>query len=61
MNVDAKSPQNGMSSSLIEDDDGLIEADDDYEEYFFRDHGEGEQYVKVVEDNPISMGPSGSD
>ena len=50
-----------MSSSLVEDDDGLIEADDDYEEYFFRDHGEGEQYVKVVEDNPISMGPSGSD
>jgi len=50
-----------MSSSLIEDDDGLIEAEEDYEEYFFRDHGEEEQYVKVIEDNPISLGPSGSD
>ena len=41
-----------------EDDDGLIEAEDDYEEYFFRDHGEGDQYVKLVGETPIN--PAGS-
>jgi len=25
-----------------EEDDGLVEADDDYEEYFFKDQGEDE-------------------
>lgn len=41
-----------------EDEDGLVEADDDYEEYFFRDHGEGDQYVKLVGETPIN--PAGS-
>lgn len=35
-----------------EPDDGLAEDDDNYEEYFFRDQGEADQYVKVVEDDP---------
>ena len=32
-----------------DEDDGLVEADDDYEEYFFKDQGEDEQYVRLVE------------
>ena len=44
----------------FEDDDGLVEADDDYEEYFFKDQGEDEQYVKVVEDNRMMSGMSGA-
>jgi len=32
-----------------DEDDGLVEADDDYEEYFFKDQGETDQYVKVIE------------
>jgi hypothetical protein len=44
----------------FDDDDGLVEADDDYEEYFFRDQGEDEQYVKVVEDNRMMSGMSGA-
>lgn len=44
----------------LEDDDGLIEADDDYEEYFFRGQGEGDQYVRVVEDNRMMSGMSGA-
>ena len=42
-----------------EEDDGLVEADDDYEEYFFKDQGEDEQYVKVVGDNRMMSGMSG--
>ena len=41
------------SAASREDDDGLVEAEDDYEEYFFRDHGEQEQYVKVMEENSM--------
>ena len=44
----------------LEDDDGLIEADDDYEEYFFAGQGEGDQYVRVVEDNRMMSGMSGA-
>jgi hypothetical protein len=32
-----------------DEDDGLVEAEDDYEEYFFKDQGEDEQYVRLVE------------
>ena len=39
-------------------DDGLVEADENYEEYFFKDQGEGDQYVKVVEDDPRYGGDS---
>ena len=42
-----------------EEDDGLLEAEDDYEEYFFKDQGEDEQYVKVVGDNRMMSGMSG--
>jgi hypothetical protein len=35
----------------VDEDDGLPEADDDYEEYFYKDLGENDQYVKVIEDN----------
>ena len=36
-----------------------MEAEDDYEEYFFKDQGEDEQYVKVVGDNRMMSGMSG--
>jgi hypothetical protein len=37
-----------------DEDDGLVEADDDYEEYFFKDQGEDEQYIRLVEQNQIN-------
>ena len=49
----------GQDQAFEEEDDGLVEADDDYEEYFFKDQGEDEQYVKVVEDNRMMSGMSG--
>ena len=40
-----KESRNGGDVIIVSDhdqDDGLIEADDNYEEYFFRDQGEDE-------------------
>ena len=39
-----------------DEDDGLLEADDDYEEYFFKDQGEDEQYVRLVGQHQIEPG-----
>ena len=51
--------QDQRIDDFVDEEDGLIEADDDYEEYFFKDQGEHEQYVKVVGDNRMMSGMSG--
>ena len=55
--MDILSSQDEVSSKMKrevlhvdDEDEGLAEADEDYEEYFFKDQGETDQYVKVIED-----------
>lgn len=41
-----------------DEDDGLVEAEDDYEEYFFKDQGDDEQYVKIMDAESVDKNDS---